>query len=97
MITKEEVMNLAVLAKIEIPDSELDDAVSDMRQMVKFAEIIRPSGKSDGDRRAERSVCTLRSDEPCCPCGRNEILENAADVKDGYFSLYTNDGSENDK
>ena len=50
MISKEEVIKLAKLAKLEFSDDELDKIIKDMDDIIAFADTINNSVEGDADK-----------------------------------------------
>lgn len=50
MITKEEVIKLARLARLEFSDEELDKIIKDMDDIIAFADTINNSVEGDADK-----------------------------------------------
>ncbi len=50
MITKEEVLKLAYLARLDFSDDELDRIIKDMDDIIAFADTINNSVEGDADK-----------------------------------------------
>ena len=59
MITKEEVIKLAHLARLDFSDDELDGIIKDMDDIIAFADTINNSVEGDADK--IRNVSTTAS------------------------------------
>ena len=58
MITKEEVIKLANLARLDFSDDELDRIIKDMGDIIAFADTINNSVEGDADK--IRNIVLLR-------------------------------------
>lgn len=50
MITKDEVLKLAALARLDFSDDELDKIIKDMDDIITFADTINNSVEGDADK-----------------------------------------------
>ncbi len=50
MITKDEVLKLAALARLDFSDDELDKIIKDMDDIIAFADTINNSVEGDADK-----------------------------------------------
>lgn len=92
MITEEEILKIARLAKLEVSPESLPRLTQDMAQIIAFADTINAAGdcgEFDGIQPMENA---FREDEvqPLFP--REEILKNVGGGVDGYFSACGREG-----
>lgn len=85
MITKEEIENIAMLAKLSVTREEYPALVSDLQQMIGFADAVRrakvQSCGSEAQKAEEYSLAQDRIGASYC---REELLANAP-LSDGEF------------
>lgn len=88
MITKQEVMWLAKLAKLNIEADELDKLTKDMDEIVAFASQI-DSAVADGDEYKGNviNVEELREDEVIESTPQELVLSNSGGGERGFFPL----------
>lgn len=91
MITKEEVLKLAGLARLDFSDEELDAIMKDMDDIIAFADTINNSVEGDADKiRNISSSATpseqFRADEVKPSLPNEKILSNVTGSK-GMFSV----------
>ncbi|MDE5853255.1 MAG: Asp-tRNA(Asn)/Glu-tRNA(Gln) amidotransferase subunit GatC [Oscillospiraceae bacterium] len=88
MVTKEELMDLATLSKLNISDDETDKLLKDMEEIIKFADTIN-SASSEGV--AFDNINELqnvyREDNIIKSYAQSEILKNAKTQEDGFFCI----------
>ena len=89
MVTREEILKIARLSKLYIPEEELDSLVGDMQKIIAFADSVSAAGEladPEFDGIAGLSNA-LREDEVLPSYPREEILKNADGGADGYFPV----------
>ncbi len=88
MVTKEELMDLATLSKLNISDGETEKLLKDMEEIIKFADTIN-SASSEGV--AFDNINELqnvyREDDIIESYPQSEILNNAKTQEDGFFCI----------
>lgn len=85
MITKEEIENIAMLAKLSVTQEEYPALVSDLQQMVDFADTVRCAHININMAEAqEEDEGFFAQDEVCDSYCRDELLANAP-LRDGEF------------
>ena len=85
---KEEIFDLAILSKLEIKEDEVDDILSDMENIIKFAQKINFADVSDDEfEEVNKLKNVYREDEVLESFPQDEILKNAKTVEDGFFCL----------
>lgn len=63
MISKEEVLKLAGLARLEFTDEELDKIIKDMDEIIAFADTINNSVEGDADKIRNISKTALEAEK----------------------------------
>lgn len=91
MITKEEVLKLARLARLDFSDDELDKIMKDMDDIIAFADTINNSVEGDADKiRNVSSSATpaedFREDVVRASLPNEKILSNVSGSK-GMFCV----------
>ena len=86
MVTKEEIMKIAILSKLFVGEDEIDKLTEDMSGIISFEDTINNAAdaESDFDNINELSN-VLREDEVVPSLDRDKILENAKDSDEGCF------------
>ncbi len=88
MVTKEEIMKIAILSKLSVGDDEIDQLTEDMSEIISFADTINNVAdvESDFDNINDLSN-VLRDDEVVPSLDREKILRNAKDSDEGCFMV----------
>ncbi len=87
MITKEEIQNIAMLARLSVKEEEYPAVLRDLQQMTDFADIVRLADISGCEQDVQRhNEGFFAEDEVAPSCCREEILANAP-LSDGEFFL----------
>lgn len=86
MVTHEDILQIANLAKLSVGPDELESLTNDMNEIIGFADTISAavSAPSDFDNINDLQN-VFREDEPGTPLDREKILQNANSREDGYF------------
>ncbi len=85
MITKEEIENIAMLAKLSVTLEEYPALVSDLQQMIGFADAVRCAHINSNMAEAqEEDEGFFAQDEVCASYCKDELLANAP-LSDGEF------------
>ena len=88
MVTKEELIDLAVLSKLDIPDKDVDRLLADMEQVIGFANKINSASVSDVEFDNINGLQNVyREDVVVESYSQDDILKNAKTVEDGFFRL----------
>lgn len=88
MVSKEDILKLAKLAKISIDDSELEHLTKEMEKIVDFADAINDEDKIDIEFDNISNLSNVfREDIVEKSYAREEILKNVDGVEDGFFVL----------
>ena len=87
MITKEEVLRIAKIAKLSVKDDEIDLLIKDMSTMIEYADLIN-SVVEDEDVEFENInniFNAFEEDIVIDSYDRDEILKNREGGENGYF------------
>ena len=88
MVSKEELINLATLAKLDIFDQDVDKLLADMEKIIDFANQINSASVSDVEFDSINNLQNVyREDVVSRSYSQEDILKNAKTVEDGFFSL----------
>lgn len=88
MVTKEEILAVARLAKLYVPDDEAEEITSEMNRIISFADTIQRASPKHTEFDCISGLCNVMRDDTEIPSfPRDKILENTACEKDGYFLL----------
>lgn len=86
MVTHEEVLKIARLAKISVKPEELDGLTKDMNEIIGFADTVNSASADSTDFDNINGLSNVfREDEVVPSYGRDEVLKNAPCADDGYF------------
>ena len=86
MVTKEEVMKIAILSKLYVAEDEIDKLTEDMGEIISFADTINNAADEGGEFDNINNLSNvLREDEVVPSLDREKILRNAKDSDDGCF------------
>ena len=88
MVTKEEILDIALLSKLEVTEDELDSLTDEMMNIIKFADTIN---SFDGEIFEFDDINGLknemRDDVVVESYDRERILANVNGGEDGYFPV----------
>lgn len=88
MISKEDILKLAKLAKISIDDEELEHLTKEMDKIVDFADAINEADKLDIEFDNINGISNaFREDIVDKSFDRTEILKNVDGGEDGFFAI----------
>ena len=88
MVTKEEIMKIAILSKLSVGDDEIDKLTQDMSEIISFADTINNAADIESDFDNINNLSNvLREDEVVPSLDRELILANAKDSDDGCFMV----------
>ncbi len=86
MVTKEEIMKIAILSKLFVADDEIDKLTEDMGEIILFADTINNAADEGSDFDNINNLSNvLREDEVVPSLEREKILQNAKDSDNGCF------------
>lgn len=89
MVTREEILKIAKLSMLTVEESEIEQLVSDMQEIIDFAGNINKD-ITDNDIELEnvnKLVNIFHEDEVVESYHRDEILKNRKGGKNGYFII----------
>ena len=88
MVTREEILSLALLSKLHIEEDEIDNLTQEMMNIIKFADTIN---EYDGEIEEFDNINNLsnvfREDEVVESFPQSEILKNVDGGENGYFPV----------
>lgn len=87
MITREEILDLAILAKLFVSEEELDVLTEEMSEIISFADTINNAGMEAEFDGINRLSNVFREDVPAPSYPQEEILRNAGGGEDGFFHV----------
>ena len=88
MVTKEEVMKIAILSKLFVAEDEIDKLTKDMGEIISFADTINNAADEGSEFDNINNLSNvLREDEVVSSLDREKILQNAKDSDDGCFMV----------
>ncbi len=86
MVTKEEIMKIAILSKLFVADDEIDGLTEDMGKIIAFADTINNAADEGTDfDHINHLSNVLREDVVVPSLDREKILANAKDSDEGCF------------
>ena len=86
MVTREDVLQMARLSKLNIKEEELDALTKDMDNIIAFAETISTAQcEQTNFDNINNLTNVLREDVVVPSYDREEILKNAESQDEGYF------------
>ncbi len=85
-ITHEDILQIALLAKLSISDAELDKLTEDMNEIISFANTICAASAEASDFDHINDLSNVFREDVVEPSfAREDILRNAESQEDGYF------------
>ena len=88
MVTKEEIMKIAILSKLSVEEDEIDKLTEDMSEIISFADTINNAADIESDFDNINNLSNaFREDEVVPSLPREEILKNAKDSDAGCFMV----------
>lgn len=86
MVTHEEILKIARLAKLSVSADELEQLTKDMSEIIGFADTINSASSDATDFDNINNLSNAFREDVVVPSyGREEILKNAPNQEDGYF------------
>lgn len=86
MVSREEIMKLAILSKLFVADDEIDKLTKDMAEIISFADTINNASDEGTDFDNINNLSNvLREDTVIPSLEREKILQNAPDSDEGCF------------
>ena len=94
MITPEELRRLAQLAKLEIKDEDIPALSEEMERIVAFAgAVCRAEAAESAGMLPEEEISSLREDAVVPSYPAQDILKNAKNADDSYFTAANGRGT----
>ena len=88
MVTREEVLQIARLAKLSGPEEELDALTADMANIIAFADTINAAGSETEEFDNINNLSNAFREDAVVPSyDRADILKNAGGGEDGFFKV----------
>lgn len=89
MISKEEVLKIAKLAKLSVGDEEIEQLTLDMSRIIEYADTINTSSEDEIVEfdNINNIANAFNEDVVLESYDRNEILKNREDGENGYFVI----------
>ena len=88
MVTREEILNLALLSKLHINEDEIDELTQEMMNIIKFADTINGyDGEIEEFDNINNLSNVFREDEVVESFPQSEILKNVDGGENGYFPV----------
>ena len=86
MVTHEEILKIAKLAKLSVSADELVALTKDMSEIIGFADTMSAVSSADSDFDSVNNLSNVFREDVVVPSyDREEILKNAESQDDGYF------------
>lgn len=86
MVTHEEILKIANLAKLSVTPEELDGLTKDMNEIIGFADTISAVSTDGSNFDNNNGLSNVFREDTVVPSfDREEILKNAESREDGYF------------
>jgi aspartyl-tRNA(Asn)/glutamyl-tRNA(Gln) amidotransferase subunit C len=86
MVTHEDILKIANLAKLSVSPEELDGLTEDMNEIIGFADTISAATDDVSDFDNINGLSNVFREDTVVPSyDREEILKNAESREDGYF------------
>ena len=88
MVTKEEILDIAMLSKLSVSENELESLTEEMMNIIKFADTINGfKGEIDEFDNINNLSNVFREDEVLESYPQSEILKNVDGGENGYFPV----------
>lgn len=88
MVTREDVQSIARLAKLSVPEEELDTLTGEMANIISFADTINAAGAEAEEFDNINGLSNAFREDVVVPSyDREEILRNAQGGEDGFFAV----------
>ena len=86
-LTRDQVLKIATLARLQLADAEIDDVVDKLSRIVDFVDQLQAAATDDVLPMAHPLNMSqrLRADEVTEVNERDDIQKNAPKVEDGYY------------
>ncbi len=88
MVTREEIQKIARLAKLSVPEEELDGLTAAMGDILSFADTINAAGETTEEFDNINNLQNAFREDTVTPSfDRAEILANVNGGEDGFFPV----------
>lgn len=88
MMTKDEILEIATLSKLYVPEENLEQLTKDMADILAFADTISATGTGGEEPKdTPERYNVFREDQVVPSYPREEILQNAQGGENGYFPV----------
>jgi aspartyl-tRNA(Asn)/glutamyl-tRNA(Gln) amidotransferase subunit C len=88
VVTRDEILKIAKLARLSVEEGELDALTRDMASIIAFADQINAAADdAAGFDTQSKNTDALRPDEVAPSFDRELILSNVAGGEDGFFFI----------
>ena len=88
MVTREEVLGIARLAKLSVSEEELDGLTAEMQKIISFADTINAAGADGEDFDSIGGLSNAFREDVVVPSyDRADILRNVDGGEDGFFCV----------
>lgn len=88
MVTREEVLGIARLAKLSVSEEELDGLTAEMQKIISFADTINAAGADGEDFDSIGGLSNAFREDVVVPSyDRSAILRNVDGGEDGFFCV----------
>lgn len=88
MVTKDELLDLALLSKLDISDSDVDKLLVDMEEIIKFADKINAASTNGVEFDNINDLQNVyREDKVVDSFSQDDILKNSKTVENGFFRV----------
>ena len=88
MVTKDEILDIALLSKLSVSEDELDGLTEEMMNIIKFADTINNFDGEIGEFDNINGLKNeMREDVDIPSYDREKILSNVNGGEDGYFPV----------
>ena len=88
MVTKDVILDIALLSKLHIEDDEIDELTKEMMSIIEFADTVNDfNGEVDEFDNINNLSNVFREDEVVESYPQSEILKNVDGGENGYFPV----------
>ncbi|MEW8973389.1 MAG: Asp-tRNA(Asn)/Glu-tRNA(Gln) amidotransferase subunit GatC [Tissierellaceae bacterium] len=89
MISREDILHMAELAKLSISDDEMDRYVDNLNKMIEVVDKIKEldTDNSEPNYNVNNLINPLREDEIKESLPSEEVLKNTTEEQYGYFKI----------
>lgn len=88
MVTKDDVIAMAMLSKLYVPQEKLDELTKGMSDMIDFANTINSAVEDDDDFDNINNLTNVMREDVVVPSyDRKRILSNVNGGEDGFFPV----------